>query len=225
MKIGIIGGGMVGQTFGAALAAKGHDVVLGIRNPTAAELAKERTYTQTLADWHAQTGIKVISMTEAAAHGEVVVNATAGMASIAALTLAGADHLSGKVVLDISNPLDFSKGFPAFLAAEYSTPESLGEKIQAAFPTARIVKGFNTIASPVMVDATLVPGDHDLFIAGNDAAAKATVTDIAKAFGWTSIIDLGDITGARASESLLPTWIRLWQTLGTPQFNIKVVRA
>jgi 8-hydroxy-5-deazaflavin:NADPH oxidoreductase len=225
MKIGIIGGGGVAQTFGAGLVALGHDVVLGIRNVTPEELAKERSMAVPLADWQAKTGARVVTMAQAAAHGEVLVNATAGQASLAALTLAGADNLAGKVLIDIANALDFSMGMPPFIHPAYTGATSLAEQIQAAFPAARVVKAFNTVSAPAMVNASFVPGDHDLLIAGNDPSAKAVVTDIARAFGWQHIVDLGDIVGARATESLLPLWVRLWMLGSDPRVNIHLVRA
>jgi len=163
-------------------------------------------------------------MAQAAAHGDLIVNATSGQASLAALARAGAGNLSGKVLIDIANPLDFSAGMPPFLHTDYAGPTSLGEQIQAAFPDTHVVKAFNTIAAAVMVNPGLVPGAHDLFIAGNDAGAKSTVSDMARAFGWQHITDLGDIMGARASEALLPIWLRLWMTTGSPAHNLHVAR-
>jgi 8-hydroxy-5-deazaflavin:NADPH oxidoreductase len=224
MKIGIIGGGGVAQVFGAGLMALGHDVVLGIREVTPVELAKDRSNAATLADWQTQSGGKVMTMAQAAAHGDIIVNATAGQASLAALALAGAANLKGKVLIDIANALDFSAGMPPFLNAAYTGPTSLGEQIQAAYPDTHVVKAFNTVAAAVMVNPALVPGAHDLFIAGNDAGAKATVGEIAHALGWQHITDLGDIVGARASEALLPIWVRLWTTSGSPMHNLHVAR-
>jgi 8-hydroxy-5-deazaflavin:NADPH oxidoreductase len=224
MKIGIIGGGGVAQTFGAGLIALGHDVVLGIRSVTPEELAKDRAQAVPLAEWQTKTGGTIATMAQAAAHGELIVNATAGQASLAALTLAGAANLKGKVLIDIANPLDFSHGMPPFLHPDYAGPTSLAEQIQAAFPDTHVVKAFNTIAAAVMVNPALVPGAHDLFIAGNDAGAKAMVSDLARAFGWQHIVDLGDIVGARALEALLPIWVRLWTTTGSAMHNLHVAR-
>jgi 8-hydroxy-5-deazaflavin:NADPH oxidoreductase len=224
MKIGIIGGGGVAQSFGAGLVALGHDVQLGIRSVTPEELAKDRAQAVPLADWQAKTGARVVTMAQAAAHGDLIVNATAGQGSLEALTQAGAANLKGKVLIDIANPLDFSMGMPPFLNPAYAGPTSLGEQIQAAYPDVHVVKAFNTIAAAVMVNPALVPGAHDLFIAGNDAGAKATVSDLARAFGWQHITDLGDIVGARASEALLPIWVRLWTTSGSAMHNMHVAR-
>jgi 8-hydroxy-5-deazaflavin:NADPH oxidoreductase len=225
MKIGMIGGGGVGQTLGAALLAQGHEVVIGIRAPSPEELTKPRAQAVPLNEWVAKTGGKVATFAEAAAFGEVVFNVTQGAHSIAALTAAGAANLAGKVLVDVANPLDFSAGMPPFLSADYTGPTSLGEAVQKAFPEARVVKAFNTIAAAVMVNPGLIPGEHDLFVSGNDADAKARVTGIAKGFGWTGFTDLGDIVGARAQEAVLPIWVRLWMTGGSPLVNLKVVRA
>jgi 8-hydroxy-5-deazaflavin:NADPH oxidoreductase len=226
MKIGIIGGGAVGQTLGAKLLANGHDVRLGIRNPSPAELDKARQNADTLANWSKTSGGKVVTFAEAAKHGDVIISATGGGVAIEALKQAGIANLKKKIIIDISNPLDFSKGMPPSLLPDYSHGTSLGEETQKAFPEARVVKAFNTIAAAVMVNPAAIPGEHDLFIAGNDAAAKQTVSDFArKEFGWASIVDMGDITGARATEHLLPFWVRSWGVLGSPVFNIRIVKA
>ncbi len=224
MKIGMIGGGAVGQTLGSALIARGHEVTVGIRTARADEIAKPRANTATLADWRRETGGAVADFAAAAASADIVFNATSGQHAIAALTAAGAANLAGKVLVDVANPLDFSQGMPPFLAPELAGPTSLGEQIQTAFPEARVVKAFNTVAAAVMVNPALIPGAHDLFLAGNDPAAKETVAGIARSFGWQSLIDLGDIAGARASESILPLWVRLWMTGGSPLINLRVAR-
>jgi hypothetical protein len=222
MQIGMIGAGTVGQTLGAALAAGGHQVMIGVREPGPASLEKPRGQAGTLAEWVARTGGRTGSFAEAAAFGEVVFNATQGQASLAALAPAAA-HLAGKVLVDTANPLDFSRGFPPFLDAAYAGPTSLGERIQAAHPEARVVKAFNTIAAAVMVNPALIPGAHDLFIAGHPEG-KAFVTGLAQGWGWPRIVDLGDISGARGTEGLLPIWLRLWQVTGTLHVNLHVAR-
>ena len=214
MKIGIIGSGMVGQTLAAKLAGLGHSVMIGTRDPGK------------LADWldQAEHAIAVGSLAETAAHGELVLNATAGGASLAALEQAGAANLRGKILIDIANPLDFSQGMPPSLSI--ANTDSLGEQIQRAFPEARVVKTLNTLSAPLMVDPNqLADGDHHVFVSGNDAEAKAQVSAFLRAeFGWKNIIDLGDITTARGTEMLLPIWVRLWGALGTPLFNFKLVK-
>jgi predicted dinucleotide-binding enzyme len=162
---------------------------------------------------------------DAAAFGELVVNATAGAVSLAALTASGAENLAGKVLLDLSNPLDFSQGFPPTLAV--ANTDSVGERIQTAFPEARVVKTLNTVGADIMVDPALVPGDHALFVSGNDPAAKAQATELLGRFGWPAerVVDLGDITTARGTEMYLALWVRLMPALGTRQFNVELRRA
>ena len=226
MKIGIIGGGSVGQTLATKLIANGHDVLLGIRSPTKAEFDKERQQADTITAWMAKSGGKAVSFADAAKHGEIVINATSGGVAIEALTMAGAANLKSKVLIDISNPLDFSKGMPPSLLPQYSHGTSLGEEIQKAFPDTHVVKAFNTIAAALMVEPALLKGDHDLFVAGNSAEAKKTVSDLAlKEFGWKSIVDMGDLVGARATEHWLPFWVRHWSVSSSHLFNIKIVKA
>lgn len=225
MKIGIIGGGSVGQTIGGKLTANGHDVVLGIRNVTPQELAKDRQMAKPLSAWAAETGAKIVTMREAAEHGDIIFNATQGAGAIAALTLAGADALGSKVLVDISNPLDFSNGMPPAILPHYAGATSLGEEIQKAFPKARVVKAFNTISAAVMINPAAISGEHDLLIAGEDSRAKVEVEHLAKhEFGWKSVLDLGGIKSARGTEHLLPLWVILWGVTGTPMFNVRVVR-
>jgi 8-hydroxy-5-deazaflavin:NADPH oxidoreductase len=223
MKIGMIGGGGVAQSLATALIAKGHDVVIGIRSVTAAELAKDRNFAKALKDWMAETGGRVATMDQAAAHGEIIFNVTAGSASISALTLAGAANLKGKVLIDVANPLNFSQGMPPFLEPHLSVTTSLGEEIQKAFPETHVVKALNTVSNAIMVNPALIAGEHDLFIAGNSPTAKATVKALlTDNFGWQNYVDLGDIVGARASEHLLPLWVRMWMIGGNPLINIRL---
>jgi predicted dinucleotide-binding enzyme len=224
MKIGILGSGVVGQTLGAKLIERGEDVVLGTRSPDKRE--GKRGMGAALDDWLRSTGGKarIASFADAAAHGEIVINATNGAGSLDALTLAGARNLDGKILIDVANPLDFSRGMPPSLTV--CNTDSLAEQIQRAFPNAKVVKTLNTTNAQVMVNPAQVGGgDHDLFVSGNDAAAKARVTELLKQwFGWRTVIDLGDITTARGAEMLLPIWVRLMGVLGTPFFNFKIVR-
>ena len=214
MKYGVLGSGMVGQTIAARLAALGHEVMVGTRSP------------EKLADWQAGAGrgVQVGGVAEAAAFGELLFNATSGRASLEALQAAGEANLNGKTLVDIANPLDFSHGMPPTLFI--SNDDSLGESIQRAFPGVKVVKALNTVNASLMVDARLVAnGEHTLFICGNDAGAKAQVIDLLRTqFGWQEIIDLGDISNARATEALLPIWVRLYGAFGTPMFQFKIVR-
>ena len=224
MKVGILGSGVVGQTIGAMLAERGVDVVLGTRTP--AKLDEKRGMGAPLSQWVAKAGKngRLGTFAEAAAHGELVINATSGTGSLEALALAGANNLDGKILIDIANPLDFSKGMPPSLTV--SNTDSLGEQIQRAFPRVKVVKTLNTTNANVMVDPGLVAGgDHDLFVSGNDAEAKKRVTSLLEEwFGWKSVIDLGDITTARGTEMMLPIWIRLLAAIGSAYFNFKIVR-
>jgi hypothetical protein len=224
MNIGIIGSGMVGQALGARLAEIGHDVVIGTRSPD--DLSSSRGNSPSLEEWLERAGARgqVASMQGAAAHGTVVINATAGTGSIEALRAAGEDNLNGKILIDVANPLDFSKGMPPTLTV--CNTSSLAEEIQAAFPNVKVVKALNTMTAAVMVSPGAVGGgDHTLFIAGNDADAKGKVTAwLNEWFGWRDVIDVGDITAARGTEMILPLWVRLWGVLGTPMFNFRIVR-
>ncbi len=163
------------------------------------------------------------TFSDAAAFGELVFNCTAGSVSLEALKMAGAENLKGKVLIDVSNPLDFSRGMPPTLTV--CNTDSLGEQIQRAFPDVRVVKALNTMRHDLMTNPGLVPGEHDAFICGNDAAAKAEVTRILREwFGWKSVIDTGDITGSRGLEMILPLWLRLSQVYNWAPFNFRIVR-
>jgi hypothetical protein len=224
MRVGVLGSGMVGQTIGSKLAERGEDVVLGTRSPT--NLGGKRGMGAPLSEWLSKVGPngRLGTFAEAAEQGEIVINATSGAGALEALRMAGAKNLDGKILIDISNPLDFSKGMPPSLSI--CNTDSLGEQIQRAFPGAKVVKTLNTTNALIMVDpGRLAGGDHDVFVSGNDAQAKRRVADLLKRwFGWTNVIDLGDISTARGTEMLLPIWLRLLSALGTPMFNFKIVR-
>jgi predicted dinucleotide-binding enzyme len=199
MRIGVLGTGMVGRAISGKLEELGHDVRVGSRTE----------------------GDGKVRFADAAAHGEVVFNCTNGAASLDALGAAGDESLAGKTLIDVSNPLDFSSGGPALFT---TTTDSLAERIQAAFPAARVVKALQTVNCNVMVDPGSVPGDHVVFVCGNDDAAKAQARALLGEFGWPSerVIDLGDLTGARATEAYLMLWVRLMAVLGHANFNISV---
>jgi 8-hydroxy-5-deazaflavin:NADPH oxidoreductase len=226
MNIGILGTGMVGQVVGAALAAKGHTVMIGTRD-VAKSLASSDPSPMGMPAfgvWHKDhQDIKVGTFADAAKFGELLINATSGLASLDALKAAGEANLGSKILIDIANELDFSKGMPPRALA--NTDRSLGEDIQAAFPNLKVVKTFNTMNAFVMVNPALVKGgDSTVFINGNDAEAKAQVTEILKGFGWQDIMDLGDITASRAVEMILPLWLKAWGAIGNTPFNFKVAR-
>jgi len=214
VRIGILGTGVVGQTIGGKLADLGHDVKLGSRTATNEKAAK----------WVAQHGSHASQGTfaDAASFGEIVFNCTSGMVSLEALHSADAANLAGKVLVDVSNPLDFSHGMPPTLSVCNS--DSIAEQIQRAFPDAKVVKTLNTTNAAVMVNPSVVPGDHDIFVSGNDAGAKSQVSELLRSFGWKTIIDLGDISSARGVEMLLPIWLRLMGTFKTATFNFHVAR-
>ena len=226
MRIGVLGTGVVGQTISGKLAELGHDVMIGTRDVAGLMARKEpgMGLTVPFSEWHKQhPKVKVGTFREAAVHGECVFNCTAGDGALPALRLAGEASFSGKVLIDVSNPLDFSHGMPPTLSV--CNTDSLGEQIQRAFPATRVVKTLNTTNARVMVNPAQVAGaDHTIFMSGNDAEAKSRVAEFLKSFGWKDIIDLGDITSARGAEMLLPIWLRLWGALPTPMFNFKVVR-
>ncbi len=217
MKIGVFGSGSVGVAIGTRLAGLGHEVKMGSRDAANAKAA----------DWVKATGARASQGTfeDAAKFGELLFNCTLGQGSLPALTAAGAAHLKGKVLIDISNPLDFSKGFPPTLTV--CNTDSLAEQIQRAFPDTRVVKALNTMGNPLMVEPQkLKGGDHDLLICGNDGDAKAKVAELLGSFGWKRehVIDLGDLSAARGTEAWLLLWTRLYGAFKTADFQLKIVR-
>ncbi|MGZ5281890.1 MAG: NADPH-dependent F420 reductase [Bacteroidia bacterium] len=215
MKIGVLGTGMVGNAIGSKLVQLGYEVKMGSRTAN----------NEKATEWAEKAGEKASHGTfeDAAKFGEIIFNCTNGMNSLNALEQAGKENLAGKILIDIANPLDFSKGMPPSLSV--CNTDSLGEQIQRAFPETKVVKTLNTMNCYLMVDATIVPGEHDIFVSGNDEAAKTTVTEMLKKdFGWKEPIDLGDITNARATEMLLPIWVRLYGKYQSPMFNFKIVK-
>ncbi len=230
MKISVIGTGSVGQTLAVKLIEKGHDVMLGTRNVKEKLASDEKGMygTPSFREWHGSNpSASVGSFAEAAAFGEIVFNATAGSNSLDALKLAGSANLSGKIIIDVSNPLDFSRGMPPSLLPGLSNTNSLGEEIQKNFPSARVVKTLNTMWCGLMVNPGLIGnGDHINYLSGNDQKAKSEVKKLLKEFGWKdeNLLDLGDITGARATEAVLPIWLRVMGTLNGGAFNFRLVK-
>lgn len=227
MKIGILGTSIVGQTLSGKLVELGHAVMVGTRD-VANTLARTEPHPYgfpAFSVWQKQNpSVKLGTFADAAQHGQVVINATNGMGSLDALHLAGEANLNDKILIDLSNPLDSSKGMPPTLSV--CNTDSVGEQIQRAFPSVKVVKALNTVTAFLMVNPGLVANaDHTMFVCGNDAAAKTQVTDWLKGwFGWKDVIDLGDITNARGTEMYLPIWLRLWGALGTGMFNVKIVK-
>lgn len=218
MKIAVLGTGIVGNTIASRLIELGHEVKMGSRSAS----------NEKAAAWVQDAGSNASQGTfaDAAAFADTFIfNCTSGQGAMEALQMTGEENLRGKILVDISNPLDFSKGMPPSLTV--SNTDSLGETIQRTFPDLKVVKTLNTLTANLMVHPTqLADGDHHLFLNGNDADAKQKTAELLQTFGWKAdnIIDLGDITTARGTEMLLPMWVRLYGRLGTPQFNFKIVR-
>lgn len=207
---------MVGETIGSKLVELGHHVMMGSRT---ADNEKAKVFT---AKHHgkASTG----TFKDAASFGEMIFNCTAGIGSLEAFKMAGVNNLDGKVIVDIANPLDFSKGMPPSLSFVNTT--SLGEEIQRAFPKTKVVKALNTMWCGLMVNpAMLNGGDHSTFMCGNDEGAKKKVREILHSFGWNdkNILDLGDITKARGTEMYLPLWLSVYGATNNGAFNIKIM--
>ena len=209
MQIAIVGSGVVARFFGQAFAAASHQVTLGTRDPEQTRAREE---------W---AGVDLPLATYADLQGEIFLNATSGDGSLAALQAVG-PALHGKVVIDASNPLDHSRGFPPSLFV--SNTDSLAEQLQQALPEVRLVKMFNTMAHEVMVDPAGLGQESTIFLAGNDPAARQAAADLARELGWIDVLDLGDLTAARGLEMYIPLWLRIYGAVGQPLFNIKVVR-
>jgi 8-hydroxy-5-deazaflavin:NADPH oxidoreductase len=209
MQIAIVGTGPVGRALGQAFSAADHEVVIGTRDP---DQTKQRE------EW-AGLDLPIAAYQDLTA--DVFINATNGQNSLAALRAVG-DALNGKVVIDTSNALDFSHGFPPSLFV--SNTDSLAEQLQRELPEARLVKMFNTMANQMMVNPGGLHNDSTVFVAGNDPAARQTAASLAGDLGWSDVFDLGDLTAARGLEMYLPLWVRMFAQIGRPEFNIKVVR-
>jgi 8-hydroxy-5-deazaflavin:NADPH oxidoreductase len=217
MKIAILGTGMVGKALATKLVQLGHQIMMGSRT---ANSEPAQAWLKSV-NGAAQIG----TFADAAAFGEIILDCTSGANSLAALRQAGAANLRGKILVQVGNPLDFSKGMPPGLTV--CNTDSQGEQTQREFPDALVVKARNTGNCKIMLPPALVPCDHNLFICGNNAEAKAAVTKyLSDWFGWKpgNIIDLGDISNARGTEMFLALWIRLFAKFGSPHFNIHVVR-
>ena len=211
-RVGILGSGVVGQQLGRGFAKHGFDVMLGSRDPAKLE------------PWRKKTSGKVSigTFAQAAAHGEVVILALHGGATEDAIDLAGAKNFSGKLVLDATNPLDFSHGMPPGLLL--GTTDSLGERVQKKLPDARVVKCFNTVGNVQMVDPKFQEGVPPMLICGNDADAKKRADAILRELGWPGAMDVGGIEGARWLEAIVPLWVRAGQALNTFGHAFKAVR-
>ncbi|MDP4240050.1 MAG: NAD(P)-binding domain-containing protein [Bacteroidota bacterium] len=216
-KIAVLGTGDVGNTIGSKLVELGHSVIMGSRTGsnenTLSFVAKH--------SGKASAG----TFAYAAANGEIIFNCTKGFYSLDALKMAGEENLKDKIIVDLSNPIDVSKGIPPSLSV--CNTDSLGEQIQRTFPSAKVVKTLNTVWCGLMVNPALVNrGDHTIFVSGNDKNAKERVKEILESFGWDeeNIVDLGDITTARGTEMYLALWLRIMGSMKTGSFNVKIVR-
>ena len=209
----MIGTGAVGRTLAQAFRRAGHDVVVGTRDPGETSRREE---------W-VGLDVPLQPLSTVAGQADLVVNATSGAGSLSALGEVGTEHLAGKVLVDVSNPLDFSQGFPPTLTVKDT--DSLAEQIQRAFPDARVVKSLNTVTASVMVDpASLGDGDTTIFAAGDDAEARQVVVGLLRELGWQDVVELDGLQNARGLEMWLPLWVRLMGALGTAEFNLKLVR-
>ncbi|GMU58484.1 MAG: NADP oxidoreductase [Myxococcaceae bacterium] len=217
MKIAVFGTGDVGQAIATRLVSLGHEVRLGSRTATN-EKAKA---------WVEKTGAKASTGTyaDAAKFGEWVFNCTLGAGTVEALKMAGEGALDGKIVVDLSNPLDFTKGMPPSLFL--SNTDSLGEAVQRTFPKAKVVKTLNTMWNGIMVNPRLLPDAHVNYLCGNDAGAKGQVKELLKTFGWKDeeLLDLGDISASRGTEAVMLLWLRVWGATKNGAFNYRIVAA
>lgn len=209
MRIAIIGTGVVGRTLADGFTGAGHDVHVGTRDPDRTRAREE---------WAALAHPLALPA-DAVAGADLVVNATSGEASLTALDGLALD---GVVLLDVANPLDFSAGFPPSLSVKDT--DSLAEQIQRAHPRARVVKSLNTVNAAVMVQPQRLPSPTSMFLAGDDPAARSLVRGLLEELGWTDVIEFSELQAARGLEMWLPLWVRLMSTLGTPEFNLAIVR-
>ncbi|MBC7462862.1 MAG: NAD(P)-binding domain-containing protein [Actinobacteria bacterium] len=225
MKICVLGTGIVGRTIAGKLSDLGHEVVIGTRDiSTTLNPSSENENGRAFLEWQRNNPkVELATFFSAARESEILFNCISGASTLAALGLAGAQNLAGKILIDLSNPLDFSNGFPPTLSV--CNDSSLAEQIQDAFPQTKVVKSLNTMTASLMVEPNLLKDDHNVFVCGNDQSAKASVGVILKEFGWKeiNILDLGDITTSRGVEMYLPLWLRLWGSLQNGVINIKVV--
>ncbi len=224
MKVAVLGTGMVGRAHAAKLIELGHEVTVGTKDvaKTMAETNLDQMGNPPYAVWQNDNeNVKLATFADAVKDADMVLEALHGTIAVEVLKTLETS-LSDKILIDIANPLDFSKGMPPSLSV--SNTDSLGEQIQNALPKTKVVKTFNTMNAMLQVHPQqLANGDHHIFVSGNDADAKMRVNELLKSYGWIHIIDLGDITTARGTEMMMPVWLRLWGSLKTPMFNYKIV--
>ena len=229
MNIAVLGTGSVGQTLSAKLAALGHKVMMGTRNVAEAQTrtARDGYGNPGIGEWiKSNPGVKLATFGDAIAFGQFIINATQGGKSISALKAGNPGDLDGKIVIDIANPLDFTKGMPPVLMPDLCNTTSLGEEIQKTFPQSHVVKTLNTMWCGLMVNPAMIGGgDHTNFLCGNNPEAKIEVRKLLNQLGWKeeNLIDLGDITSARGTELILPIWLRIMSVKHNGAFNFKIV--
>jgi predicted dinucleotide-binding enzyme len=226
MKVGILGTGSVGRALAEGFVREGHDVVVGTRDvdELMARTEPDRMGTPPFSQWLTeQTGVRVGPFGAVGEHAELLVNATLGSASVDVLRAAGLADAPGRIVIDASNALDHSGGFPPSLFVVNT--DSLAEQIQREFPDARVVKAWNTMTASLMTNPGLLAGgDHSIPICGNDDDARRQVADLLRSFGWRDVVDLGDLTAARGMEAYVLFWLGLYGAAGSPLVNVKIVR-
>jgi hypothetical protein len=212
-RVGVLGTGEVGRRLAGGFRSRGHDVMIGSREPGKSDLA----------EWLSGdgSGIEAGTFAQAASHGELVVVAVLGNAAESAIAEAGPDNFRGKVVIDAMNPLDFSGGFPPKLSI--AGEDSLGERVQRALPDAHVVKAFNTIGSPYFVDPSFSDGRPTMLIAGDDQGAKGTVRDVLADFGWADTVDIGGIEGSRELEAICIVWVKIGGARGAWDHGFKLL--
>ncbi|OGK20937.1 NADP oxidoreductase [Candidatus Roizmanbacteria bacterium RIFCSPHIGHO2_01_FULL_39_8] len=224
MKIAVLGTGMVGRAHAAKLAELGHEVTIGTRDvaKTTSETKPDQMGNPPFSQWQKEhSHVKLETFENAVKNTDMILEALHGAVAVEVLK-ALESSLTGKILIDIANPLDFSKGMPPSLFV--SNTDSLGEQIQNTLPKTRVVKTFNTMNAMLQINPQMLAnGEHHIFTSGNDADAKGKVTELLTSYGWKHIIDLGDITTARGTEMMMPFWLRLWGSLKTPMFNYRIV--
>lgn len=226
-NIGILGTGMVGQTIAGRFLELGDQVMVGTRDVknTLAQKEPSPMGLPPFGEWHKKhPNVKLGSFTDAARFGEIIFLCTKGNVTVDAVKLAGSENFKGKTVVDISNPLDFSKGMPPSLIPQLSNTNSVGEEVQNALPDANVVKSLNIVNCEVMVNARKSGGSPTMFVAGNNPSAKAQVAGVLRQFGWEDIMDLGDISSSRGMEMMLPIWLRIWGATKNGYIGFKIVR-
>jgi len=215
-KIGILGTGMVGTEIGTKLIELGYEVKIGSRSDT----------NKNALEWVSQNGSQATTGTfdDAAEFGEIIFLCVKGNATLSVIKSLQSKSVNGKTIIDITNPLDFSKGMPPFLIPEYANTNSLGEEVQKALKDANVVKTLNMVNCKVMINPIRTGEEPTMFISGNNENAKSQVIKILKQFGWKDIIDLGDIVNARGMEMLLPLWLDILGKTNNPDFGFKIVK-